>query len=88
MTKVFTINGLIELEVKKALGEAGLVRKWVSKSEAKKLLPVVLLNKGIKEGDLPISPKTSINSKQLIKISDIDKYLNKLIEEGTIKLKQ
>ena len=89
MTKVTMIENttLIGMEVKKALAEAGLGRTWVSKTEARKLIPIALLNKGIREGHLPISPKTSINSKQLIKITDIDNYINKLIQEGCIKLK-
>lgn len=80
------LTEIVESAMDKKLAEAGIKSDMVSLSKAYSLLSKHLINKGISEGHIKCTPKTAVNSKQLISLQDITNYKIKLVNEGTIRL--
>lgn len=81
------ISDTVKAAVRSALMEAGITSDMVSLNRAYRLLGRGYITKGIAEGHIRVTSKIDRNSKQLIPVTEILAYREKLLNEGIIKLK-
>lgn len=74
----------LEVRIRKVLSESGIVKDTLSKHEAQQLLSRRLVDKGISSGELPTIQD---GNRDRIRLSDLNDYKTKLMNQNKIRLK-